>query len=115
MISPNVKYDSNAPAVARGAEECLSLGFGDCDEQSNAFMSIMRYKGVPSWYVFGALADSNYERWEGHAWAYVMIPLSEEWCNDQEIDVQTCYVEGSVDVVNHKFMIKLKTYDREKI
>ena len=109
VISPNVKYDSNAPAVARGAEECLSLGFGDCDEQSNAFMSIMRYKGVPSWYVFGALADSNYERWEGHAWAYVMIPLSEEWCNDQEIDVQTCYVEGSVDVVNHKWLVHTPT------
>ena len=37
----------------------------DCDEQSNAFMSIMRVKGIPTWYVFGALTDPQFNEWEG--------------------------------------------------
>jgi hypothetical protein len=109
FLNPNVKYDVNALATARGGEECLADQLGDCDEQSNAFMSIMRVKNVPSWYVFGALADSDYKEWEGHAWAYILIPLSEKWCEDNDIIVQTCYVEGSVDVVNHKWLIHTPT------
>ena len=60
-LNTNVPYDTNAPNVARSGEQCLEAGMGDCDEQSNAFMSIMRVKGIPTWYVFGALTDSKFE------------------------------------------------------
>ena len=84
-LNDNIPYDTNAPGTARGGEQCLDMGLGDCDEQSNAFMSIMRVKGIPTWYVFGALADPEFTEWEGHAWAYIMLPMSEEWCEDNDV------------------------------
>lgn len=108
-LNDNVPYDVNAPNVARSGEQCLVAGMGDCDEQSNAFMSIMRTKGIPTWYVFGALADSEFESWQGHAWAYIMLPMSDEWCEANDIILESCYVEGSVDVVNHKWLVHTPT------
>ncbi len=108
-LNTNIPYDTMAPIVARSGEQCLVYGAGDCDEQSNAFMSIMRVKNVPTWYVFGALADSQYETWQGHAWAYILIPMSDEWCNERGINLDSCYVEGSVDVVNHKWLVHTPT------
>lgn len=108
-LNDNVPYDVSAPNVARSGEQCLDTGIGDCDEQSNAFMSIMRFQGVPTWYVFGALADSQYKTWQGHAWAYIMIPMSDEWCEDNNVRINDCYVEGSVDVVNHKWLVHTPT------
>jgi hypothetical protein len=108
-LNTNVPYDGNAPGTARSGEQCLDAGTGDCDEQSNAFMSIMRIQGVPTWYVFGALADSEFDSWQGHAWAYIMLPMSDEWCEDNEIILSSCYVEASVDVVNHKWLVHTPT------
>ena len=108
-LNDNVPYDINAPTMARSGEQCLDDGIGDCDEQSNAFMSIMRIKGLPAWYVFGALSDSNFNVWQGHAWAYVMLPLSDEYCEANNIILHTCYVEGVVDVVNHKWLTHTPT------
>ena len=108
-LNDNVPYDYNAPNTARSGEQCLTDGLGDCDEQSNAFMSIMRVKGIPTWYVFGALTDSQFDTWQGHAWAYILLPMSEEWCDDNGIELQSCYVEGSVDVVNHKWLVHTPT------
>jgi hypothetical protein len=108
-LNDNVPYDYNAPNIARSGEQCLEVGLGDCDEQSNAFMSIMRVKGVPTWYVFGALTDSSYSTWQGHAWAYIMLPMSDEWCEDNDVVLDTCFVEGSVDVVNHKWLVHTPT------
>jgi hypothetical protein len=108
-LNDNVPYDYNAPNMARSGEQCLEAGLGDCDEQSNAFMSIMRVKGVPTWYVFGALTDSSYSTWQGHAWSYIMIPMSDEWCEDHDVVLSTCFVEGSVDVVNHKWLVHTPT------
>ena len=108
-LNTNVPYDTNAPNVARSGEQCLEAGMGDCDEQSNAFMSIMRVKGIPTWYVFGALTDSKFESWQGHAWAYIMLPMSDKWCEDNNVQIETCYVEGSVDVVNHKWLVHTPT------
>lgn len=108
-LNANVPYDVSAPNVARSGEQCLDTGIGDCDEQSNAFMSIMRVQGVPTWYVFGALADSQFDSWQGHAWAYIMIPMSEEWCENNDVILDTCYIEGSVDVVNHKWLVHTPT------
>ena len=108
-LNANVPYDGNAPGTARSGEQCLDAGTGDCDEQSNAFMSIMRIQGVPTWYVFGALADSEFDSWQGHAWAYIMLPMSDEWCEDNEVILSSCYVEASVDVVNHKWLVHTPT------
>ena len=108
-LNDNVPYDDYAPGTARGGEQCLVAGTGDCDEQSNAFMSIMRVKGIPTWYVFGALTDPQFNEWEGHAWAYIMIPMSDEWCEDNDVILDTCYIEGAVDVVNHKWLVHTPT------
>ena len=108
-LNTNVPYDYNAPNMARSGEQCLDAGLGDCDEQSNAFMSIMRVKGVPTWYVFGALTDASYSTWQGHAWSYIMLPMSDEWCEENDVVLDTCFVEGSVDVVNHKWLVHTPT------
>ena len=108
-LNDNIPYDTNAPGTARGGEQCLDMGLGDCDEQSNAFMSIMRVKGIPTWYVFGALADPEFTEWEGHAWAYIMLPMSDEWCENNDVILNECYIEGAVDVVNRKWLVHTPT------
>ncbi len=108
-LNSHIPYDISAPIVSRSGEHCLVAGMGDCDDQSNAFMSIMRVKNVPTWYVFGALTGPDYSQWEGHAWAYVLLPLSDEWCSEQGIVLESCYVEGSVDVVNRKWLVHTPT------
>ena len=47
--------------------------------------------------------------WQGHAWAYIMLPMSDEWCENNDVILETCYVEGSVDVVNHKWLVHTPT------
>ena len=108
-LNANIPYDGDAPGTARSGEQCLDAGIGDCDEQSNAFMSIMRIQGVPTWYVFGALADPQFDSWQGHAWAYIMLPMSDEWCEDNDVILSSCYVEASVDVVNRKWLVHTPT------
>lgn len=108
-LNANVPYDYGAAVKARSGEQCLIAGMGDCDEQSNAFMSIMRVKGVPTWYAFGALTDPEFDTWQGHGWAYIMIPMSDEWCEANDVILETCYVEGSVDVVNRKWLVHTPT------
>ena len=106
----NLPYDSNAPVDgSRSGPLCIQEGLGDCDEQSNAFMSIMRTKQVPTWYEFGALTGVTYELWESHAWANIMIPYSDEWCASQQVTMETCFVLGSVDVVNSKWLLHTPT------
>ena len=60
---------------------------------------------VPTWHAFGAPIDPQFESWQGHSWAYIMIPLSDEWCEDNDVVLNTCYVEGSMDVVNRKWLV----------
>lgn len=105
----NVLYDKNAPVVARSGPACLSAGVGDCDEQTNAFFSLLRTKMIPGWYVFGALTDSTFTYWEAHAWGYILLPMDDEWCEARNIVINDCYVEGSVDVVNNKWLLHTPT------
>ena len=42
-------------------------------------------KMIPGWYVFGALTDSTYTYWEAHAWGYILLPMSDEWCAERNI------------------------------
>ena len=104
-----MSVESSQGKNPRSGEECLAGSLGDCDEQSNAFMSIMRVKNIPTWYVFGALTAADYGRWEGHGWAYIMMPLSDAYCNQVGISLSSCYIEAPVDVVNKKWLIQTPT------
>mgnify|MGYP006145703859 FL=1 len=103
-LQVSVEYDEKAPITARNGPQCLIDKLGDCDEQTNAFLSLLRTKNLPGWYVFGALTP-DYKNWEGHAWGYILLPMSDSWCNSQNIDLNTCFVEASVDVVNNKWLL----------
>ena len=105
----NVRYDTEADAIARSGPTCLADGLGDCDEQTNAYLSILRAKGIPGWYVFGALTDSTYSQWEAHAWGMILLPMSDEWCDEQGIQLDSCFIEAAVDVVNNKWLLHTPT------
>lgn len=106
-----VSYDRLAPGTARSGPECLAAKTGDCDEQTNAFFSIMRTRGIPGWYAFGVLGDPFYsdEGWEAHAWGYILLPMKESWCEERSIVLQSCFVEAQVDVVNNKWLLSTPT------
>ncbi|MEC8741972.1 MAG: transglutaminase-like domain-containing protein [Candidatus Thermoplasmatota archaeon] len=102
----NVPYDDYALSTPRSGPTCLADGTGDCDEQTNAYLSVLRTKGIPGWFVFGALVDPlSFTTWELHAWGYIMLPLDEAWCTANLIDANDCFVEASVDVVNNKWLL----------
>ena len=108
-LHANIQYDTEADAIARSGPTCLADGLGDCDEQTNAFLSILRAKGIPGWYVFGALTDSTYSQWEAHAWGMILLPMSDEWCDEQGIQLDSCFIEAAVDVVNNKWLLHTPT------
>ena len=64
---------------------------------------------IPGWYVFGALTDSTFTYWEAHAWGYILLPIDDEWCEARNIAINDCFVEGSVDVVNNKWLLHTPT------
>ena len=104
-IRDNIEYDDDAPHPPRSGSSCLAVGIGDCDEQTNAFLSMLKVRGVPGWYVFGVLSSKSFTQWEGHAWGYIQLPMSDEWCNANKIELNTCFVEASVDVTNNKWLL----------
>ena len=99
-----VYYTDPGSGSALSGPACLAAGQGDCDEQTNAFLSLLRAKGVPGWYVFGILSSQSYTKWEAHAWGYIQLPMSSEWCNQNNIELDS-YVEASVDVTNNKWLL----------
>lgn len=102
----NVPYDTEAATVPRTGPTCLADRLGDCDEQTNAFLSVVRTRGIPGWYVFGALVNPlDFATWELHAWGYIMLPLDSEWCAEQGVLHDNCFVEAAVDVVNNKWLL----------
>ena len=102
----SIPYDELAKTTPRSGPACLADGLGDCDEQTNAFLSILRTKGIPGWFVFGALVDPlTFTTWELHAWGYIMLPMDEAWCASNNIAANDCFVEASVDVVNNKWLL----------
>jgi hypothetical protein len=93
----------------RSGPDCLEDKVGDCDEQSNLWMSLLRTKNIPTWYEFGALTGYTFKTWEAHGWSNVMLPYNSEWCEEMKIDINTCYVEASVDVTNNMWLFKPPT------
>ena len=106
-----ITYDREAPTPARSGPACLSAGTGDCDEQTNAYFSLLRTRGIPGWYAFGVLGDPFFSNdgWEAHAWGYIQLPLKDSWCEERNIVLQTCFVEAQVDVVNNKWLLSTPT------
>ncbi len=102
-------YDTGLSGNARSGPQCIADGRGDCDEQSNAWMSILRTRGISSWYEFGPMTDANFNSWEPHAWANVLLPLDSDYCTTNGIEISSCYVEASVDVVNNKWLLHTPT------
>lgn len=100
-------YDTEASTTPRTGPQCLTAGTGDCDEQTNAFLSILRVKEIPGWYVFGALTNPQYNEWEGHGWGMIALPFNDATCED--FADYTCYISGAVDVVNRKWLIHTPT------
>jgi len=67
---------------------------------------VVRTRGIPGWYVFGALVNPlDFATWELHAWGYIMLPLDSEWCAEQGVLQDNCFVEAAVDVVNNKWLL----------
>ena len=95
--------------IPRSGPSCLADKVGDCDEQSNLWMSLLRVKKIPTWYEFGALTGFTFKTWEPHGWSNVMLPYNAEWCNANNININTCYVEASVDVTNNMWLFKPPT------
>ena len=106
-IRENIVYytDPGSGSVALSGPACLAAGQGDCDEQTNAFLSLLRAKGIPGWYVFGILSSQSYTKWEAHAWGYIQLPMSSDWCDQNNIELDSCYIEASVDVTNNKWLL----------
>ncbi|HII49614.1 MAG TPA: transglutaminase domain-containing protein [Candidatus Thalassarchaeaceae archaeon] len=93
----------------RSGPACLNAGIGDCDEQSNAWMSILRTKQVPTWYEMGVLGSGDFREWESHGWSNIALPLSDEACESRGINPTSCYVTAVVDVVNNKWLLYTPT------
>ena len=108
-VRDTVQYGPGSPYPPRSGPTCLAQGIGDCDEQSNAWMSLMRTRDIPTWYEFGALTSMDHEVWEAHAWSVILIPYDVDWCNSNGINLDSCYLEGSVDVVNNKWLVHTPT------
>lgn len=108
-VRDTVEYGPGAPFPPRNGPTCLAQGVGDCDEQSNAWMSLLRTRNIPTWYEFGALTSMDHEVWEAHAWSAILIPYNSQWCQQHGITGESCYLEGSVDVVNNKWLLHTPT------
>ena len=103
-VRDNIQY-ADGLALARSGPNCIQAEKGDCDEQSNAWMSIVRTKRVSTWYEMGILGSGDFSQWEAHGWSNIVLPLSEEACNERNIASTSCYIIGVVDVVNNKWLL----------
>lgn len=73
----------------------LRDGWGDCDDQSMLFISLLRAVNIPARIEMGMLYDQAMDTWGGHAWAQLYIPNQQGgggWYN--------------VDIVNSEFLIR---------
>ncbi|MEC7435700.1 MAG: transglutaminase domain-containing protein, partial [Candidatus Thermoplasmatota archaeon] len=107
-VRDNIQY-AKGLETARSGPACIQAEKGDCDEQSNAWMSIVRTKRVPTWYEMGILGSGDFSQWEAHGWSNIALPLSEETCNERNIEPTSCYIIGVVDVVNNKWLLYTPT------
>jgi hypothetical protein len=93
-VTANIAYPgSPVPGEPKTSVETLQTRVGDCDDQSNLFLGLIRAAGVPGWLQLGALYDRTSNQMEGHAWVQTFIP----YANGGGVDV-------NIDLVNKDFL-----------
>ncbi len=107
-VRDNVEYVTGL-TPPRNGPACITAKAGDCDEQSNAWMSLLRVKGIPTWYEFGILGSGDFSQFEPHGWSNIALPYSGEWCLENGFTTESCYIEASVDVTNNKWLLHTPT------
>jgi hypothetical protein len=75
---------------------------GDCDDQSILFISLCRAAGIPAMLEIGALYDPNFDHWEGHGWANVIIPYNDDYAEEKGENS----ISPMVDIVNNIFLFR---------
>ncbi len=94
-LNDNFEYERARTGRPKYCNETLSLGFGDCDDQSVLFIALARAAGIPAWLEFGALYNQQQESWGGHAWIRAYIP---EFTGGGHV--------YNIDVVNDHFLFR---------
>ena len=83
---------------------------GGFDEQTNAYFSILRTRGVPGWYALVSSATRSTQTKVGRrTHGVIQLPLKDSWCEERNIVLQTCFVDAQVDVVNNKWLLSTPT------
>jgi hypothetical protein len=90
----NLNYVTTSVGLPKDCITTLNDLRGDCDDYSILFISICRALDIPAWLELGVLYDKQSQRWGGHAWAKVAIPLTSGG-----------YAAPTIDVVNKQFLI----------
>ena len=94
-VTKNIAYPGSPTAgEPKTALETLQTKVGDCDDQSNLFLGLIRAAGVPGWLQLGALYNKASGQLEGHAWVQTYIP----YANGGGVDV-------TIDLVNKDFLV----------
>jgi transglutaminase-like putative cysteine protease len=68
---------------------------GDCDDYSILFISLCRAANIPARLALGLLYDPDNDKWIGHGWSEVYIPMKSGGA-----------ILGTVDVVNKQFLLR---------
>jgi hypothetical protein len=94
-VTKNIDYPgSPVSGEPKTSLETLQSRVGDCDDQSNLFLGLIRAAGVPGWLQLGALYDRSTNQMEGHAWVQTFIP----YANGGGVYV-------NIDLVNKDFLV----------
>ena len=94
-VTKNIAYPgSPVPGEPKTSVETLQTRVGDCDDQSNLFLGLIRAAGVPGWLQLGALYNPATNQLEGHAWVQTYLPYT----NGGGVNV-------NIDLVNKNFLV----------
>ena len=94
-VTKNIAYPgSPQEGDPQSSVETLQSRVGDCDDQSNLYLGLIRAAGVPGWLQLGALYDPSTGDLEGHAWVQTYIPYQ----NGGGVYV-------NIDLVNNNFLV----------
>jgi transglutaminase-like putative cysteine protease len=94
-VTKNIAYPGSPVAgEPKTSVQTLQSRVGDCDDQSNLFLGLVRAAGVPGWLQLGALYNKVSNHMEGHAWVQTYIP----YANGGGVVV-------NIDLVNKNFLV----------
>jgi transglutaminase-like putative cysteine protease len=94
-VTKNIAYPGSPVAgEPKTSVQTLQSRVGDCDDQSNLFLGLIRAAGVPGWLQLGALYNKVSNHMEGHACVQTYIP----YANGGGVFV-------NIDLVNKNFLV----------